>query len=129
MVIATLLVTMPIIPHHHHFSNQEICLLDDVDAISCCPEHSETGIPCNHNSCTEECITQIQSLTPDSNQAYKLIQPVFQLIYIHFNEFRTQLETPLLSIKQYSTIYIESLHGILVSGSHGLRAPPFASFC
>ena len=128
MAIALLLIAVPTIPHHHHYNKQEICLLDDVDALNCCLNHGTPNSDCNHNSCTTDCITNFNGITPQQSDNFKISLPVVQLFTIQFSEYIAQFLSPIKTLAQYPVIYIETLHEIAFFTNHGLRAPPSLLF-
>lgn len=123
--VSILMLAVPVIPHHHH-TNGLMCMKNDITSDCCdCAHHPENNAPFSHHCCENtHCATAF--FTPnaptdndcDFRPTYLWVstlfyEPVFELLLL-----------PEEKKQEQSSFYIESLHGIRIATSTGLRAPP-----
>ncbi|WP_270570629.1 DUF6769 family protein [Bacteroides eggerthii] len=118
--ISMIMLTVPVIPHHHHEDGM-ICMKNDLPSDGCC-HHQDA---CNEHCCCDTgCMTtHFFQQTPNPNNSD--IQPCFVWVTTLFVEPLLKLLTlPDETGIRQEFVYMESLHGTFITRATGLRAPP-----
>lgn len=123
IAISILMVTVPLIPHHHHTSGV-ICLETHIDDTQCACEHHhhhhhENDDPC----CTSDCIASFESSVP-TEQINKVPSQDLHTITLFTEPLLRLLTLPEAKGVLQDYVYIEHLHGACITCAAGLRAPP-----
>ena len=125
MIVSMVMLTAAVLPHHHH--QHILCLHNDVAACECdCGDGKENHETEEHHTCSEHCVTNFRSITPDEAQCD--VSPDYsfcQLIYAMADVLSVPL--PLENTRgKLLSYYLETLHPTCLPHVMGLRAPPVA---
>jgi hypothetical protein len=120
IVSSVAMVGVPAFPHHHHHDGT-VCMKGDVGDDCCEQEEQEKSGECTSS---DGCIALDNSVTPSQHQELTVAPHAIILFMLPLHKLLLLADDFSLT---YPSIYIESLHGTLVIGATGLRAPPFAA--
>lgn len=123
ITISVLMVTVPLIPHHHH-TNGAICLDTHIEETQCACEHHHHHHEHNDPCCTSDCITSFESSVP-TGQINKVPSQDFYTIILFTEPLLRLLTLPEKKGVQPDYVYVEHLHGACITCAAGLRAPPY----
>lgn len=119
-VISIIMLTVPLIPHHHH-ADGLICMKQDTTQEAQCPtpvHHHENDDPCCNDKCPTRFSSPVPSMPTDFGPQHVFITTLFTDFIIE------SLLRPQERRLADEHVYRESLHGTNITRVFSLRAPP-----